>query len=94
MKAIILFPVFIFSVAHYSFAQTSDSARQQQKELRKQMAKDAGITRTQGKQLKELNMDFKQKADSVRNDKTLSDVQKKEKRKQLETERAVNMKKV
>lgn len=86
MKKMIILTAALFTLSTSIMAQT-DSVKSNRKALRKEMAKEAGITKEQGKQAKQINDDFKVQAKTIRNDASLTDDQKKEKIRTLNQER-------
>ena len=86
MKKILVLAAAFFFVSTSIMAQ-SDSIRNNRKALRKEMVKEAGISKEQGKQAKQINDEFKGQVKTIRNDATLTDEQKKEKIRSLNQER-------
>lgn len=86
MKKMIVLAAALFMISTSIMAQ-SDSLKSSRKSLRKEMAKEAGITKEQGKQAKQINDDFKIQAKTIKNDASLTDDQKKEKIRTLNQER-------
>jgi hypothetical protein len=84
-KILVLATAFLF-MSTCIMAQ-NDSIRNNRKALKKEMAKEAGISKEQGKQAKQINNDFKGQMKAIRNDATLTDEQKKEKIRTLNQER-------
>ena len=84
IAALVLFGSLLTSAA---MAQTRQTDKKSNKELRLEMKKEAGISDDQGKQLKIINQNSKTKLQTVRNDQTLTPEQKKVKAKSIKTER-------